>query len=285
MLGEEIVKSFESQGKYEIHGIDICELDYRSSAFTQHIFDLTDLEALSAVLEEVNPNLIIHAAAIVNLKTCEQDFPLAKRLHADVSRQLAKFDAKIIYISTDSVFNGIKGEYAESDVPDPLNNYAVSKLLGELAVQANSSNSIIIRTNIFGFNYPLKASLAEWCIKSLEGGEVLYGYKDVYFNAIYTAQLAEIIFQLVKLNYVGLINIASSNKISKYEFLQTLANSLGFSKEQVKKASIFDDGEPVNRPLDTTLSVLKASKILRLPNIYEGITDLISDYKEFSHEK
>jgi len=187
----------------------------------------------------------------------------------------------LLYISTDSVFNGEKGNYTEESTPDPLNNYGMTKYLGELAVRANNKNSLVIRTNIFGYNNPLKASLAEWAIKEFKNGNHVNGYSNVIFNAIYTKHLANIIVNLVDKDQNGVINIASKTQISKYDFLVKLANSMGQSSDIVSKAKLITNADKsMIRPLNTTLNVDRAAKFIELPTIESGITELAKDYKE-----
>jgi len=280
MLGKDLVKTFLADEEFEIHGFDIKKSNFSPLNYCEHCFDLTDLSKLDNALKTINPHIIIHTAAIVNLKACEQDFNMASKLHIDVARTLAKEKAKIIYISTDSIFNGLKGDYSEEDIPDPLNNYAKTKYLGELAVKANNSNSIIIRTNIFGYNLPLRNSLVEWALKSFEKGVAINGFDDVIFNPIYTKQLSEVILKLLEKNWVGLINVGSANSISKLRFLQYLGEVSRYSNISINESSINDNNLTIIRPQNTCLDVTKAKKITKIPSIFRGIDQLISDYNK-----
>ncbi len=279
MLGKDLFFEFEKRGFFVI-GVD-KEVHPEIPQDLQEIGDLSDEEFTKSVLQKIRPHLIIHCAAIVNLTLCEENKELANKLHTEVTKWLAQYNTnktKIIYISTDSVFDGKKGNYQENDIPNPLNYYAQSKLSGERSAMLNP-NHIVIRTNIFGFNLPLRNSLAEWAIKNLENNVQIKGFDDVYFNAIYTKQLGDIIYQLVKKEFTGLINLASKKFISKFEFLSYLAKKLGYSERLVNKSLIENAIFEIARPLNTTLSVEKASRILKLPTIFEGIDQLVINYK------
>jgi len=284
MLGKEIVKTLLKRTSSRIHGVDIKENVDPIPGLIEHVIDLTDISLLNDAISIIKPDIIIHTAAIVNLKSCEDDFGLARRLHVDVSRVLAKTNANIIYISTDSIFNGSKGYYNEVDIPDPLNNYAKTKYLGELAIQANSQNYIIIRTNIFGFNLPLKSSLAEWGLKSLANSEIIHGYTDVIFNPLYTKHLAIGIWQLIELNFIGIINIAGTTPISKYEFLRYLAKFAGYDNNLIRRSISKEINGAAPRPLKTVLNTAKASNLILLPSTQSGIEQLAIDYKKVNHE-
>ena len=277
MLGKDIIDAFSKRDNIVLHGIDLVDKSDGKDNI-HHKIDLTDQKELEACLEMIDPDLIIHTAAIVNLNTCEENMDLATKLHIDSSRTLALHKVKIVYISTDSIFNGETGFYTEKSVPDPLNNYARTKLLGEYAIRANNPEHIIIRTNIYGFNIPLKGSLCEWAIKSFENNENINGFHDVVFNAIYTKQLADIVIKLVTTDFTGTINIASEDCISKYDFVKYLASKFNMPDERVGSVSVDDFSFTIARPLNTTLNTDKAKKLFSIPSIYNGLDQLYMDY-------
>lgn len=281
MLAKDIINEFANDKEMIIHGADLIE-SVNPNIQIQHKIDFTDSIALEELLGTINPDVIIHTAAIVNLGVCEDDFNYAAKVHVDSSRILAKSKARMIYISTDSIFDGKKGDYTEKSTPDPLNNYAKSKYLGELAVQANNPNHVIVRTNIFGFNLPLKGSLCEWAIKSFKNNEKVSGFSDALFNAIYTKNLAEILFKLSKSEYLGVLNVASNDFISKYEFVKYLSSKFDIQGDRIESSKMGDMETKIKRPLNTTLNVDKANQLFNIPSIYEGIDQLVKDYSKDS---
>jgi dTDP-4-dehydrorhamnose reductase len=285
MLAKDIINEFANDKELIIHGADLIE-SVNPNIQKQHRIDLTDSESLEELLVAINPDVIIHTAAIVNLGVCEDNFNLAAKVHIDSSRILAKSKARMIYISSDSVFDGKIGNYKEESIPDPLNNYARTKYLGELAVQTNSKNNVIVRTNIFGFNSPLKGSLCEWAIKSFNNKEKISGYTDVIFNAIYTKHLAIILLNLAKSEYYGVLNIASSDFVSKYEFVKYLASKFGMLEEMIGTSKMEDKEMKIKRPRNTSLNVDKAYQLFNIPSIYEGLDQLVKDYtKDLKNER
>ena len=278
MLGKDIFVRLSVAGFY-VFGVDQVK-SLLLPEESQIIGDITDNEFVSLVLKKVNPDIIIHCAAIVNLNTCEENHKLAFSLHVESTENLARYKpgvTKIIYISTDSVFDGEKGDYAETDIPNPLNYYAKSKLEGENAAKLNPEY-IVIRTNIYGFNIPLKNSLAEWAIKNFSTNNSIQGFSDVVFNAVYTKQLADIIRKLIQMDYKGLINVASKDFISKYEFLVNIARAFGTSEKLIEETSSENFHFAVPRPKKTYLNIKKLEKLLPVPNINSGIMDMIKDF-------
>jgi dTDP-4-dehydrorhamnose reductase len=278
MLAKDIINELANDKGMIIHGADLIE-NPNPNIHKQHTIDLTSIKKVEELLNYIDPDIIIHTAAIVNLGVCEEDFNLAAKVHIDSSRVLSSHGARMIYISTDSVFDGKEGDYNEESIPDPLNNYARTKLLGENSVKANNPDHVIVRTNILGFNIPLKGSLCEWGIKSFENKENINGFDDVIFNAIYTKQLAQIILKLTTMEHTGTLNVASSDYISKYEFLKYLATKFDISEEGVEKTMSSDINFKIARPLNTTLNITKAKKMFSIPTIYDGIDQLFMDYK------
>lgn len=110
--------------------------------------DLTDAAACERVIQEVGPDLIIHAAAYTDVAGGERERAAAYRINVLGTQHLVRAarGARFIYISTEYVFDGERGNYREDDIPNPVNYYALTKLLGEMVV-GQYSNTLIIRTS------------------------------------------------------------------------------------------------------------------------------------------
>ncbi len=187
--------------------------------------------------------------------------------------------SKLVYTSTDSIFNGIKGNYKETDVPEPMNYYAKSKFDGELQALKLFNNSMVLRTNIYGFHLPKSNSLAEWAINNLKKNAIISGFNDVHFNPVYTKQFAEVLFKLVTLNFSGILNVASNNFISKYAFLQEIAKMFYFDPEIIQACSINESKFKAIRPNNTTLNTDFLSETLgNVPDFFDGMYQFRLDY-------
>lgn len=285
MLGRDIVSVFSGDEELAIFGTDKITRE-PPAASAQIIGDLTDPLFLRKTLEEVKPDIVVHCAAIVNVDECERNRELADRVHAEATRMLIScrpLAGKFVYISTDSVFDGEKGNYTEEDSPNPINGYARSKLAGERIALESRADVLVIRTNIFGFNYPAGNSLAQWAIGQLSEGIGIRAFSDVYFNPIYTKQLARIVLALVRRpGSPILINVAGDYCISKYDFILSLARVFGYPEDLVSRSSIEDAALFAPRPKRTTLNIGKLKKVLgTAPGLEEGLTELRSDYSRF----
>lgn len=260
------------------------------AVYHQHVFhipgvdsvqaDLTNSVLANELVQLFRPKWIVHCAALTNVDCCEERPEEAWQVNVEMSRNLAtaaqQLGAGIVYMSTDSVFDGKAGNYSESDIPMPLNVYAKSKLAGEQAVQSEVKHSLLIRTNIYGWNAREKLSLAEWILDQLETGRFIAGFYDVVFTPILVNDVSEIILDMMEGQLSGLYHVAASGACSKYEFAVQLADVFGQDEKLVRPASIADSALPAPRPRNTSLRTDKVSKALGrpMPDVKSGLRRL-----------
>ena len=282
MLGSELASYFNSFGEYEVFGLGRSETNIFSNE-RQFIFNLESFN--SEELEDEKFDIIIHSAALTDINLCESNKKLADKLNIDASAEIAKLakasNAKLFYISTDSVFNGKEGNYSETEIPAPLNYYAFTKFAGELKVlEFCEKNCLIVRTNIYGLNQPFRNTIAEWALKEWANNKQINGFEDVYFNALYTGQLAEILKNLIELNVnEKILNVGSSEFISKYDFLNKLRLKFGFENSLLNKSNSSNFIRKIRRPLNTTLNLSKLEKIVDVPTFEDGICKLANKFR------
>jgi dTDP-4-dehydrorhamnose reductase len=285
MLGKDIVQIFRLADSYDIYGINRNH-DSNLSDGKSIVCDITNLKELQMTIEEIKPNIIIHCAAIVDVDGCEKKKEYANKINVESTKQLVAFrpeSTKFVYISTDSVFDGQDGGYIEESVKNPINYYSTTKSIAEEVVKSINKNSIIIRTNIYGFHKNKGKSLVEWALGELLERRKISGFNDVCFNPVYTHQLAKIVFDLVKINYSGIIHVGTNKPISKYEFLRRLALKFGVDPELVNSISVDYISFNAKRPKNTFLSTRKLHKLLNYEiNVDDGLFELLRDYSERS---
>ena len=232
-------------------------------------FDLLNFDRLQWWLLDISPNVVIHCAAMVNVDQCEIEAGKAYELHMETTKIISSFlkssGGYMIYISTDSVFDGKKElAYLENDLVNPLNVYAKSKLAGESIVLIDGTG-IVLRTNIIGWSRSdNRCSFSEWILRSLIQGEKLKLFYDVYFSPLHVSDLSKIISILINKKLCGLYNISSDFGISKYDFGLLIANVFDLASNNIKKTSIDDMDLAASRPHNMILSNQKISKELGL---------------------
>jgi dTDP-4-dehydrorhamnose reductase len=225
--------------------------------------DLRQEDQAMAALERVRPDVIVHFAAATNVDRCEGDRAEAYEMNVRVTERLARYaksrGARMLFMSTDSVFDGRLGGYVEADEPRPLNYYARTKLDAEDVVRKLVPQHLIVRANIYGWNAQPKSSLSEWVLQRLETGQAVAGFADVLFAPLLANSLSEIILKLLAAGADGLVHIASRDVISKYHFALAIAEQFGLPARQVKRAALADAAMKAQRPLNT---VLRSTRLL-----------------------
>mgnify|MGYP001009140757 CR=1 FL=1 len=286
MLGTNIINVFKDDNRFEVYGIS-RRINGKINNYNRVITDITDNNQLLKILKQIKPDIIIHCAANTNVDDCNDNKGYTYKLHVDATRTLAKFNSRYIYISTDSVFDGQKGNYSEEDKTNPLNYYAATKLKGEKISLNTNSKALIIRTNIYGFHLEKKNSLVEWALDNLLLNNEINGFTDVYFNPIYVSQLAKIIKETIIANNIsGILNVGSKEYISKYQFLVKVAKVFNITKSLIIPKSIEDINFAAMRPRNTTLNLKKFQDVFKeVPSIDEGIMKLRNDYDNFFSNK
>ena len=249
-------------------------------------FDLTDSQLLLKWLNKTKPNVVIHCAAIVNVDTCEGHVDMATAIHVEATQvivdYLDKNNSRLIYISTDSVFDGEKKDaYNESDLEKPFNVYSKTKLMGESSVQS-MSGGLVLRTNIIGWTQEGKMSFAEWVLKGLINNEPLGLFYDVYFSPLTVYDLSLIIEKIIENPIFGLYHCASSDGISKYEFGVMMAKIFQLSAASINKVSIDSMTFKAVRPKNMVLSIKKINSTLDydFPSVVDAIRLMKSQYEK-----
>lgn len=239
--------------------------------------ELTDAEATVGCLDEARPDSIIHCAAARDVDECEVEQAHAWKVNVDATERLAQWaaknDARFAFISTDSVFDGAVGAYREEDTPRPLNCYARTKLAGERIAAHWCPDSLIVRTNFFGWNAKGKPSLAKWIYGQLMSRKPLRAFTDVRFSPLFVNDVAKVVLELFSRAAKGTFHVASRDSCSKYEFAVLLGRALQFDADAIQPILLEDLSFRAQRPRNTSLAVTKCEDFLGepMPALKEGI--------------
>jgi dTDP-4-dehydrorhamnose reductase len=231
--------------------------------------DLLAPGALEGLIDKVQPDWIFNCAALAVIDDCEANPDLAQKLNVDIPRKLAKIvargGARLVHISTDSVFDGQRGGYTEEDTPNPINVYARTKLAGERAVAEADPRAIIARLNLFGWSLYGERSLAEWFFNNLSQGTPILGFTDIYFCPMLVNDLAQVLMRMTDIGLSGLYHVTSPKCTSKYIFGTTLARIFGFNEGLISPVSIAASDLKVVRSPRLTLSCARLARDLGEP--------------------
>jgi dTDP-4-dehydrorhamnose reductase len=243
-------------------------------------FNLTNATLLNSWLENVNPDIVIHCAAIVDVDLCEENINLATALHVKATKVMASYldnnNSRLIYISTDSVFDGKKqSAYNESDLVMPLNVYAETKIIGERITQS-ICGGLVLRTNIVGWTQGSCISFAEWLLKGLTDGMPLNLFYDVNFSPLSVYDFSHIIEKIIENPVFGLYHCTSKDGISKYNFGKKMAKIFQLSDSAINKVSVANMMFKAKRPKNMVLDSKKLAKDIdyEMPTAVESIISI-----------
>lgn len=281
MLGQKTVQ--ELSAHFSIVGLNRTK-DSSLMLSESISLNINDFELIRDVLRRLNPSVIIHTAAIVDVEYCEYNKEACSLTNFYAVKNIVdnlEKDTLLIFISTESVFDNTSQAPTEESKKNPPNHYCKTKSDSEDYIISNHSNHIILRTNMYGFHKNWRGSLVEWAINKLQRGERIGGYTDVVFNPLYTGQIAKAILELIKINFKGIIHLGSNLVLSKLEFTTRLAKALNLNEGLVYKSSI-ESGSFVKRNKYAVLDITKAESIISMKNLdfNLGFDNLIEDLKD-----
>jgi len=242
-----------------------------------------DLEHLSRVLESVQafrPDYILHTAGLTNVDRCELDPMLAQRLNVQVTENVAtaarNAGSRLVHISTDHLFTGERAFCSETSEPNPINVYARTKLEAEQVVERSCPDALIIRTNFIGWGSSVRPSFTDWILSSLERGTALKMFTDVFITPILINDLLDCIFELLQINVTGILNVAGSERVSKYDAGIRTARYFGYSPERIQPISVEEFPFAAPRPRDMSLATNQVTTLLgrRMPTLDSSLERL-----------
>ena len=220
--------------------------------------DILNKRYVDQVVEKLRPDIIVNCAAITNVDFCEEHPEVAEAVNVDGTKNLVdaarNVGAQFVYFSTDSIFDGNKGNYTEESNPNPVNVYSRTKLEGEKLV---SEKDLIIRTTMYGWNILEKKSLSEWIIDELSNNKKINMYTDNYFTPIYTGTLSRIVVEMLRKKMSGLYHVPGNEKLSKYTFAKKVARVFGLDENLINMVSIESAIKKAQRPKDLSLNSSK----------------------------
>lgn len=269
LLGRKILENLEKRKDKVIAIYNRNPITPRSPNILAIRLDFSKTIELEDLIMKNKPEIIIHTAALTNVDECEVDKEKAWRINVEATRSIVRaakvVKSYIVYVSTDYVFDGEKGLYTERDLPNPINYYGLTKLIGEELVRSSDLLYTIVRPSaIYGIGGS-KKSFAEYVIEKLLRGEEVYALTDQYVSPTLNTLLAEAIIEIIDMKPMGILHVAGE-RMNRYEFAVKVAETLNLPKDKIHKASIKDMKHwKAKRPRDSSLNTDKARRLLKTP--------------------
>jgi len=241
-------------GKYLVDRLDYVPLEC----------DVTDIDSVRREIERVQPDTIIHCAAITDVDGCEgalyQDAIEVNIRGTENVRN--SFEGQVIYMSTDYVFDGIDGPYNEDAYPSPICHYGYTKARGEeIILDWDYPTDVIVRTTILYGGH--KPDFVTSIVHRLKRNEQFPVTGALFGNPTYVPHLAEGIEKLVSLKSPPkIVNISGDNRISRWTFASMIAKTFGYPKYYILMTMITEG--VANRPKSAGFK-LELAKVLNIP--------------------
>lgn len=233
MLGSELVRSLSARSDIDVRGT-VRDLGGLPMGFVDEFrgylvegVDVADTEGRRRAVADVD--VVVNAVGVIKQASGLDDRVQTVRLNALLPQQLASecgsLGSRLIHISTDCVFSGARGGYVEADVPDPVDFYGRSKLLGEVG-----EPHLTLRTSIIGHELQRHGSLLDWFLGQPQTH--VRGFVNAIYSGVTTTELAKLVGEVVTEHpdLTGLYHVAST-PISKFDLLSIVAQQYGWSGE------------------------------------------------------
>lgn len=231
--------------------------------------DVTDPVQVRQVFDDFAPSAVIHCAAMSKVGDCEQDRDACWDVNVHATQRLARacraHGSRMVLLSTDFIFDGEEGPYAENDRPGPVNYYGRTKLAAENAVRSTGHDRwAVVRTTLgFGAMEDVRrGNFATWLIERFTAGEQILVPTDQLRTPTYVLDLADGIVRLVLRHRSGVYHIAGRELMTTYDFARQVATHFGFDPDLVLPATTVEIHPDEPRPLRAGLLILKAESEL-----------------------
>ena len=253
-------------GSHIVRAAAVHAPNWRVRGLTRSDFDLTDFPEVQRQFEADLPQLVIHCAAMSDPTVCETQHTLTRLVNREATFYLSGLaqDIPMIFFSSDLVFDGKHGNYTEQDEPSPLTFYARTKAEAEALVLANLLHSVVRTTLTAGKSPNSDRGIEEQLRLRWAKGDTVKLFVDEYRCPIPAEVTARGIWELALAKRPGLYHLAGSQRLSRLEIGQAIAESHPEWKPKIESCSLRDyDGPP--RAPDTSLECGKLQQILSFP--------------------
>ncbi|MCW4029585.1 MAG: dTDP-4-dehydrorhamnose reductase [Candidatus Bathyarchaeota archaeon] len=263
LYGSKLAQLALAQG-LEVYSSDIQSI---SAVGTYVKIDVSAKEQVAEALQTIKPDFVVHAATLTDVDKCELNKELAWKVNVEGTQNIVKAaqtaGSFLFYVSTDYVFNGAKGRYKESDKPDPINYYGVTKLKAEEIVQTLPEFCIARPSVIYGSTPAAgKVNFALWLIETLRKGNRVKIVTDQYNTPTLNTNLAEMTLEILGRRLTGIYHLCGATRVSRLEFANQICDVFGLDKSLIDSVTSAQFTWSAKRPVDSSLDTAKAQRNL-----------------------
>jgi len=216
--------------------------------------DITHEDRVKEIIKAFSPEIIIHTAAYTNVDGAEREREKCYQVNVEGTRFLAEAavecDAKLVFLSTDYVFDGESGPYLEEDSPHPVGWYGQTKYEAERIVSALLSTALICRTTVlYGIAPHLRTTFVPWLVRELGSGKAVNIVTDQWNNPTLAEDLSGMIGALIQSDQSGLFNTMGASYLSRLDFAVEIADYFSLPKYLVQPITTDSLHQAARRPL------------------------------------
>jgi len=238
--------------------------------------DITNKKQVE-LLKKLNPDIIIHTASLTNVDYCEDHKEEAWTVNVNGTKNILviseRIGNKIVFLSTDYVFDGKNGPYSEEDEPNPINYYGRTKLECEKLIESSGLEYIIVRTTVLYGWKENRLNFVTWVINELKNGRKIKVVKNQFGTPTLADNLAEAILKLILHKKEGIYNIAGSSLINRYDFALKIAEIFNLDQKLIIPITNKELNQKAPRPKRGGLKTdkIKSEMNVKLLTIEEGL--------------
>jgi dTDP-4-dehydrorhamnose reductase len=268
LLGQKLVHLIEQDESLQLIATAQRPLVIPLKRGTFITLNITDREQVNQVIATTLPDAVIHTAAMTNVDQCETQKESCWLTNVTAVQYLVdacnQYNAHLIHLSTDFIFEGNEGPLNEEAIPNPVNYYGESKLEAERIIQKNSHSWCILRTVlVYGVTADMsRSNIILWVKKSLEEGKTIQVVDDQFRTPTLAEDLAQGCLLAARKRATGVYNISGKDFLTPYEMAMMTADYFNLDKSLIQRTDSTKFKQPARRPLRTGFIIDRAIREL-----------------------
>jgi dTDP-4-dehydrorhamnose reductase len=283
-LGSHLVRLAINNGRWDSVHATYCTVNPNYHKVFWHFMDARNL--IRSMLEKIQPDCIIHTLAMSSPDECEKKKLDSWQINVETVKEIMHYcqtyPARLIFTSTDLVFDGQKGNYTETDTPNPVNFYGDTKYEAEQEILNSDPpvrHAVVRMSLLYGMNLNLQPNFFKRTLQAIHQQKPIDLFQDQYRTMMSVSNAADCLLELAESDFTGIMHLAGPERIHRYEFGLRLAKYLNLSSESLIPVQTSEVKLVARRPLDVSLNNQTARNILQTPlmNMDEGLKSIFAD--------
>ena len=237
------------------------------------------------IITSYDPDILIHTVAHSSVDLCENNHEIANQLHVEVTQRISKIcknlNTKMIFLSTDAVFEGqLNKLYDEDDIPNPVNFYGKTKLEAEKIVLSASPNNVVLRTAVI-YGWHKKSRFTNWILDYLKNGKSVDPFSDQFNTPTLVDDLVQVILKIIDKDISGLYHATGKTCLNRYQFAILLAEKFSYDVSLIHSVTKLEKKQDAPRLISTCLDSTKLENLLNFSfsDISSGIDYIFNKSK------